>query len=78
MARLVELDPQLAARASAPAGVVTVDERRWFADSGFEDVAFVGPDDLLFGVGMHRLVAAPAACPPNPQLFWFVGYDTLR
>lgn len=57
---------------------LTVEVRRWFAESGFEEVAFVGPDDLLFGVGMHRLVAEPAAHLPNQQLFTFVGYDTLR
>ena len=33
----------------------TVDVRRWFAEAGFEEVAFVGSDDFLFGVGAHRL-----------------------
>jgi hypothetical protein len=28
--------------------------RGWFADRGFEEVAFEAPDDATFGVGVHR------------------------
>ena len=31
----------------------------------------------MFGVGMHRLVGAPAAFEPDTTMFTFVGYDDL-
>jgi hypothetical protein len=55
----------------------TVDIRRWFAEAGFEEVAFVGSEHFLFGVGAHRLAAAPRPYVPGIRLFRFVGYDTL-
>ncbi len=35
--------------------------RRWFADTGFDELAFVAPDDAFFAVGAHRLTAEPQA-----------------
>lgn len=37
--------------------------RRWFAEAGFAEVGFEGPDiagDVRFGVGAHRYVGGPA------------------
>ncbi len=56
----------------------TIDIRRWLGEAGFEESAFVGSDELLFGVGAHRLVGAPLPYAPGVKLFTFVGYDTLR
>ena len=56
---------------------LTVDIRQWFTTAGFEEVGFTTADDVLFGVGAHRLVGAPAAFAPDRRLFAFVGYDTL-
>lgn len=56
----------------------TVDIRRWLGEAGFEEIAFVGSDRLLFGVGAHRLVGPPRPYQPGVTLFTFVGYDTLR
>ena len=56
---------------------LTVDIRQWFTTAGFEEVGFTTADDVLFGVGAHRLVGAPAAFAPDRRLFTFVGYDTL-
>jgi hypothetical protein len=50
----------------------TVDVRRWFGEAGFEEIAFAGSDVLLYGVGAHRLVAAPRPVVPGRTLFTFV------
>ena len=55
----------------------TTDVRRWLGESGYEEIRFVGSDDFLFGVGVHRLTALPAAFVPDVRLFTFVGYDLL-
>ena len=47
-------------RATAAPPDLTVDIRQWFAEAGFEEVAFTGSDDFLFGVGAHRLTAPTA------------------
>jgi hypothetical protein len=56
---------------------LTVAIRRWFAASGFDEVAFVAPDDAFYGVGMHRLSGPPLPFRPAERLFTFVGYDAL-
>ena len=56
---------------------LTVDVRRWFAEAGFEEVAFVGSDDALFGVGAHRLTGPPLPFAPDVKLFTFVDFDAL-
>jgi len=57
---------------------LTVDVRRWFADAAFEEIAFAGSDDFLFGVGAHRLTGPPLPFEPGVRLFTFVGYDALK
>jgi hypothetical protein len=57
---------------------LTVEIRKWFAATGFDEVAFTGSDEDLYGVGAHRLAAPPAAFVSDVRLFTFVGYDTLR
>lgn len=50
---------------------LTVQIREWFTEAGFEEVAFVAPDDTWFGVGAHRLVGPTAEFAPNVRLFSF-------
>ena len=52
---------------------LTVDIRRWFAESGFEELAFEAPPDARFGVGTQRLVAAHAPLCTGVRLFTFLG-----
>ena len=47
--------------------------RDWFAAAGFEEVAFEAPDDVLWSVGVHRLVAPPAPLDPGVHLFTFTA-----
>ena len=55
----------------------TVDIRRWLAEAGFEEVAFVRSEPHAYGVGAHRLVASPQRFDPTLQLFRFVGAGKL-
>jgi hypothetical protein len=57
---------------------LTISIRRWFEEAGFEEVAFVAPDDVVYTVGMHRMTAAPRPFTPGERLFTFIGYDALR
>ena len=43
--------------------------RRWFAEAGFDEVAFVAPHEHQWSVGVHRLVAAPP--PLELGRHWF-------
>lgn len=52
--------------------------RGWFADAGFEEVAWVAPDDVWFGVGAHRLVAEPQPFDPDRVLFRFEPAGAVR
>jgi hypothetical protein len=46
--------------------------RGWFADGGFEEIAFDALEtSVLVGVGVHRLSRVPAAPPPSGRLFTF-------
>ena len=48
--------------------------RAWFADSGFEEIAFDALEtSVLTSVGVHQLVRAPAAGPPGDRLFTFLA-----
>jgi len=49
--------------------------RGWFADAGFDEVAFEGPAGFIFGVGVNRLARDPDPFVPDVQLFDFVGSD---
>ncbi|MGN6330846.1 MAG: class I SAM-dependent methyltransferase [Motilibacteraceae bacterium] len=46
--------------------------RRWFAQTGFEEVSFDAPDDVLWSVGVHRLAADPRPLDPDVRLFTFL------
>jgi hypothetical protein len=50
--------------------------RAWFADAGFDEVAFETPADeraQFVGVGVHRLRVAPRPFVPGVRLFTFTG-----
>ena len=49
--------------------------RKWFVESGFDEVAFEGPEGLVFGVGVDRLARSPAPFEPDVKMFEFVGSD---
>jgi hypothetical protein len=57
---------------------LTVDIRRWFAESGFEELEFEAPPDTRFGVGAHRLTAAHAPLRPGLRLFTFRDFSTVQ
>jgi hypothetical protein len=38
--------------------------RRWFADAGFDEVAFDAPTKVEWSVGVHRLTAGPRPFAP--------------
>ena len=46
--------------------------RGWFADAGFEEVAFVAPEGAHWAVGVHRLVAEPR--PLELGRHWFTFF----
>jgi len=46
--------------------------RGWFAEAGFEEVAFVAPADAQWSVGVARLVAEPRPLQPGRHWFTFV------
>ncbi len=48
--------------------------REWFAEHGFAEVEFDAPDDDMFAVGVHRLVASPMPFEGRRRLFTFVGH----
>jgi len=52
---------------------LTPDIRRWFADAGFEELAFDSEDQFAFGIGTARLAADPLPFVPQQRLFTFVG-----
>ncbi|HEY3834459.1 MAG TPA: class I SAM-dependent methyltransferase family protein [Acidimicrobiia bacterium] len=53
---------------------LTPDVRGWFADTGFEEVAFESPDAAgVVAVGVHRLVGAPQPFRGGEHWFNFVG-----
>jgi ubiquinone/menaquinone biosynthesis C-methylase UbiE len=45
--------------------------RSWLRAAGFAERAFTAPPDVLFSVGVHRLVAAPRPLIPTGRLFRF-------
>ena len=45
--------------------------RGWFADSGFEELAFVAPEGEHWSVGVHRLAAEPRPLEPGRRWFTF-------
>jgi hypothetical protein len=59
-------------RAHEPEADVPSKIRRWFDQSGFEEVAFDAPDDDTFRVGTHRLTASPRPLKRGARLFRFI------
>lgn len=51
---------------------LTVDIRRWFADAGFEPVAFEAPAAFEWSVGVQRYAGEPAALVGGRRLFTFI------
>jgi hypothetical protein len=51
---------------------LTVDIRRWFAEAGFAERAFVSPGEDSFAVGLHELLRAPGRRELARPLFTFV------
>jgi hypothetical protein len=47
--------------------------RGWFAEAGFEELAFDTEDGVEFGVGTNRLTVPPPDFRPGRRLFSFVG-----
>jgi hypothetical protein len=48
--------------------------RAWFAESGFEEIAFDALEtSALTSVGVHLLTRAPAANLPDDRLFTFIA-----
>jgi hypothetical protein len=45
--------------------------RRWLADAGFTEQAFVAPDDVLFSVGVHRFTGMPQPLASSGRIFQF-------
>ena len=46
--------------------------RDWFADAGFEEIAFVAPQGVHWSVGVHRVVVEPR--PLEPGRHWFTFF----
>jgi hypothetical protein len=46
--------------------------RHLFAEAGFEELAYIRPDDAAFRVGVHRLARPPETLVPGVRLFTFV------
>ncbi len=46
--------------------------RAWFADAGFDEVAFLTGDAGSWGVGANRLAVAPSPFEPGLRLFTFL------
>ncbi len=47
--------------------------RRWFAEAGFSELAFIAPEDELFSVGAGRFLGEPQPLSSARQLFTFVN-----
>jgi hypothetical protein len=53
---------------------LTPDVRAWFAEAGFDELAFESPDEAgLVAVGAHRLTVEPQPFRGGMRLFHFVG-----
>ncbi|MFK3983872.1 hypothetical protein ACI2K4_26260 [Micromonospora sp. NPDC050397] len=45
--------------------------RRWFAESGWRELAFTAPDEHRFSVGLHQLTTPPTPIVPGSRYFSF-------
>ena len=50
--------------------------RSWLGVEGFEEQAFVAPDDALFSVGAHRFLGSPVPLELGARLFTFLRDPT--
>jgi hypothetical protein len=46
--------------------------RRWFAEAGFSELDFIGPDDEQFGVGRNRWRGEAGELVTGRRLFTFL------
>jgi hypothetical protein len=46
--------------------------RAWFTDAGFEELAFVAPEEQYWSVGVHRLITEPRPLEPGRHWFTFI------
>ena len=76
--RTVRAAPSLCARGATVVWTRKTDEpdltpsiRRWFAEAGFEELAFDNPAGTHAGIGASRFVAEPARFVPGVRLFSF-------
>jgi SAM-dependent methyltransferase len=46
--------------------------RTWLGAAGFTEDAFHAPEDVLFSVGVHRLIRTPPAATTTGRLFTFI------
>ena len=58
-------------RGAFATGDLTGEIRAWFADGGFEEVAFDAPWNAKYRVGTHRLVVPPRPLTPGQTFFRF-------
>lgn len=58
-------------RAEEPDRDFALTIRSWFAEFGFEEIAFASPEGRSFRVGSHRLVKDPLPFAPETHLFRF-------
>lgn len=57
---------------SAGGADLTRQIRRWFDESGFDEVSFEAPAGATYRVGVHRLVSPPRPFEPGRRLFTFI------
>ena len=58
-------------RARDPDRDTALSVRSWFAERGFEELAFAAPEGRSFRVGSHRLAKDPLPFEPGKHLFRF-------
>ncbi len=56
---------------------LTIEIRRWLAESGFAELGFDAPDDLWVSVGAHRYLGSPVPLARGRTLFTFLPDDTF-
>jgi len=54
---------------------LTIDIRGWFAEAGFDLVAFDAPAPFEWSVGVHRFNGTPARTEAGQRLFSFLPHD---
>ena len=57
---------------------ITPTIQRWFAEQGFDELAYEVDQSALLAVGAQRFTGAPATLREGERLFDFIGYDALQ